>query len=101
MDSDAVRFLYERRKLRDHDQLKLEDFQPYPGMFLGDDLEERIIRTIELLKQDFFANQDEQAVSECEKIIILARNDQQVELDTKAWLKSFSEVSLKTHDSYS
>ncbi|MEA1996727.1 MAG: hypothetical protein U9N45_03780, partial [Gemmatimonadota bacterium] len=48
---DTVRFLYERKKVLDHPQvLKLIDLEPYPAFFLGDDLDERIIKTCELLK---------------------------------------------------
>jgi len=73
---DAMRFLYERKKLRDHsEELSLEDLQPYPGMFLGDDLEERIIKTCELLKREYESDQDPEGVKQCQIIIAMVREN--------------------------
>lgn len=84
---DAIRFMYERKKVRDHRELVLEELQPYPGMFLGDDLEERIIKTSEVLRQKYRAQDDEEGMEECEKIISMIEDDHWSQIDTKAWLK--------------
>jgi hypothetical protein len=84
---DAIRFLYERKKVRDHPQLSLQDLQPYPGMFLGADLEERIIKTNELLKQKYQTEDDEQGVWECEKTIAMTAENRWAQIDTRKWLR--------------
>ncbi len=83
---DAVRFLYERKKVRDHPEISLEDLQPYPGLFLGDDLEERVIKTCELLKSEYESEQDAQGARECENIIAMVKEDPCAGFDTRAWL---------------
>ncbi len=83
---DAVRFLYERKKIRDHDELSLSELQPYPGLFLGDDLEERIIKTAELLKCEYESQGDEEDVRECQNIMIMAKENLFDQFDTRAWL---------------
>jgi len=84
---DAIRFLYERKKVRDHPQLKLQELQPYPGMFLGADLEERIIKTNELLKQKYQTENDDQGVRECEKTIVMVSENRWDRIDTSKWLR--------------
>jgi hypothetical protein len=83
---DAIRFLYERKKLRDHKQLKLEELQPYPGFFLGDDLEERIVKTCELLKTKYEDQDNAQGVSECKKTIALTKKPLWSQVETRQWL---------------
>ncbi len=87
---DAFRFLYERKKVRDHAELKLEELQPYPGVFLADDLEDRIDKTSELLKQEYEAQGDEEGVQECEKISALVKEEPWEQIDAKAWLKEIT-----------
>jgi len=84
---DAIRFLYERKKVRDHPQLNLQELQPYPGMFLGADLEERIIKTNELLKQKYQTENDDQGVRECEKTIVMVSENRWDRIDTSKWLR--------------
>ncbi len=84
--ADTVRFLYERKKIRDHDELSLSELQPYPGLFLGDDLEERIIKTAELLKCEYESQGDEEDVRECQNIMIMAKENLFDQFDTRAWL---------------
>ena len=45
LEQDLVRFLYHREKLRGS-RFSPEDFDPYPGVFLRDDLEERFARAL-------------------------------------------------------
>jgi len=87
---DALRFLYERKKVTDHEELKLAQLQPYPGEFLGDDLEEKIEKTSKLLKQQYQAQSDEQGAYECEKIITLLKEKSWEQIDTKAWLQEIT-----------
>jgi len=83
---DALRFLYERKKLNDHPQLNLNELQPYPGMFLGDDLEERIIKTCQILKRQCEEHGDQEGISECEKNIALVKENPFAHFDTRSWL---------------
>ena len=87
---DAIRFLYERKKVRDHAELTLAELQPYPGLFLGDDLEERIIKTNELLKRNYEAAHDEEGLRECEKTILMTEENRWGQIDTRAWLKQLT-----------
>ncbi|MCK5114938.1 MAG: hypothetical protein KAR11_09285 [Phycisphaerae bacterium] len=87
---DALRFLYERKKVRDHAELKLQDLQPYPGTFLGDDLEDRINQTAELLKHQYQTQTDDQGARQCEEIIALVKENQPNRFDTKAWLREIT-----------
>jgi len=87
---DALRFLYERKKVTDHAELKLADLQPYPGEFLGDDLEDRIEKTCTLLKQEYQAQSDEQEAHECDKIITLLQEKSWEQIDTKTWLQEIT-----------
>ncbi len=58
---DIYRFMYEREKIRLQTEnkgmnlVKAEDFDPYPGAFLKDDLEEKIIKTNEILALEYLS----------------------------------------------
>jgi hypothetical protein len=86
---DAIRFLYARKKLTDHN-LDLDFFQPYPGRFLDGDLETRIIKTNELLKEDYLKNGDRQNAAECDENIRLASENPFADFDTKTWLSNIT-----------
>ena len=86
---DILRFLYEQKKVNDH-QLPLDDLQPYPARFLEPDLEERIVKTNELLKDEYEREHDEQGVAECEENIRLARENPFRDFDTRAWLNQLT-----------
>ena len=64
---------------------------PYPGEFLGPDLEERIIKTCELLTSDYASSGDEQGVRECGAIIKTAEENPFRAFDTRAWLEELSQ----------
>ena len=88
---DAIRFLYERKKVMDHHpQLTLQELQPYPGMFLGADLEERIIKTNELLKQKYQMSSDEEGVRECDQTIAMTTENRWDRIDTRKWLRGLA-----------
>lgn len=61
MRIDIYRFVYEREKLRTQEPIKgmrivtPEELDPYPGVFLKDDLEEKIYRASELLAIQYIA----------------------------------------------
>jgi len=90
---DIKRFLYERKKVIDHggiEGVSQEKLMPYPGMLLGSDLEERIIRTNELLREEYKKLRDEQGIYECDKNIELAKNNPFKDTDTSTWLKDLT-----------
>jgi hypothetical protein len=87
---DALRFLYDRKKVKDHPRLTLQELQPYPGMFLGADLDDRIIKTHQLLKQKYQTENDEHGVRECEKTISMATENRWSQIDTQKWLKQLT-----------
>ena len=90
MREDAIRFLYERKKIMDHPVLEPDDFQPYPGAFLKDDLEKRIIRTSELLLREYESMGDKTGMRECEATIAMAEDNPFQKIDTKAWLEELT-----------
>ena len=71
----------------DHPQLSLEDLQPYPGMFLDTDLEKRIIKTNELLKQKYQTENDEPGMQECENTTAMTLENRWSQFDTRKWLE--------------
>jgi hypothetical protein len=88
---DALRFLYDRKKVRDHPVLSLQDLMPYPGEFLGPDLNERIVKTSELLLKEYESKGYCEDVRECERNISIAQEDPYQSFDTKTWLGEISE----------
>ncbi|MBM4301596.1 MAG: hypothetical protein FJ121_08710 [Deltaproteobacteria bacterium] len=64
---DLVRFCYTRLKLRQQEpgpgraRVTAEDFKPYPGNFLADDLPERAFQSHTLLALDYLAQGDSEA----------------------------------------
>jgi len=90
---DIKRFLYERKKVIDHGEVEgvsQEELMPYPGTFLGLDLEKRIIRTSKLLREEYKKHFDEQGMYECDKNIELVRNNPFKDIDTTTWLKDLT-----------
>ncbi|GAH27337.1 unnamed protein product [marine sediment metagenome] len=88
---DIKRFLYERKKVIDHEEIEgvgWKELMPYPGTFLGPDLEERIIRTNELLKEEYKKLSDKRGMDECEANIELAKNNPFKDIDTPTWLRN-------------
>ena len=88
---DALRFLYERKKVADHPELSLDELMPYPGEFLGPDLEERIIKTCELLISIYASSGNERGVLECGAIIETTEENPFRAFDTRAWLEELSQ----------
>ncbi len=90
---DVRRFLYEKKKLDDHKDLpglKPEDLDPYPGMFLHDDITERIIKTVNLLMKKYQKEKDSRGEQECRKLIQMTKIDPFEKIDTKIWLQKIT-----------
>jgi hypothetical protein len=75
---DTYRFIYERAKLsqqtlmEDMDYVSVDELMPYPGSFLGEDLEDKILRTCAMLAQQA---SDEKSAREFLNNIVLMRTD--------------------------
>ncbi|MCL2819602.1 MAG: hypothetical protein FWD38_02060 [Oscillospiraceae bacterium] len=84
---DIYRFVYERAKIAS--QVKSgtmvmvtpEDFDPYPGEFLRDDLEEKIFRSNMMLAQDYMMKGDNEGALESLNNIMIAKKDAQPNFD--------------------
>ena len=78
---DIYRFVFERAKLKNQKEMpnihpvKIEELDPYPGEFLRDDLEEKIIKSSQILALDYLINDDKKSAEECLNNIYLARYD--------------------------
>ncbi len=78
---DIYRFVYERAKIRDQVDVKgmtrilPEDFDPYPGCFLKNDLEEKIKMSCELLSKDYLAEGDSMCSEATLGNITIAKTD--------------------------
>lgn len=86
---DVKRFLYEKKKLDDHSDLpglSPTDFDPYPGVFLKDDLEKRIIETATKLMEKYEKDKDEEGFVESQKLITMVKKNPYKNIDTKNWL---------------
>ncbi|MGD2246713.1 MAG: hypothetical protein PVI11_09220 [Candidatus Aminicenantes bacterium] len=76
---DILRFVFEKRKLETQKaipgmvKINAEDLGIYPGEFLKEDLEERIIRSNKMLAMDYSRKGDKKGVAECMKNIHLAQ----------------------------
>ncbi len=76
---DIYRFVYERTKLRDQEPeenmlpVLAEALKPYPGAFLGDDLEDKIERACTLLAEQYRAQGSETDAEAALKNIKIAR----------------------------
>lgn len=78
---DIYRFVYERTKIENQKEIKRmnrvypEEFDPYPGCFLKNDLEEKIEKSCRLLSEEYGTQGDTQGNEEALKNIELARTD--------------------------
>jgi hypothetical protein len=80
---DLVRFGYTRMKLRQQEpgpgrvRVTAEDFRPYPGNFLADDLSERAFRSHTLLALDYLGRGDAEAARQTlENLALMDRLEQ-------------------------
>jgi len=78
---DIYRFVYERAKIENQKDLRgltrvsPEEFDPYPGCFLKDDLLEKIERASKLLSEEYLKEGDHEGSREALKNITLAKGD--------------------------
>ena len=78
---DIVRFVYERAKISSQYKtgnmvmVTPEDFDPYPGEFLRDDLDEKIFRSNMMLAADYMLQGDSEGCAESLNNIALSRKD--------------------------
>ncbi|MBN2795422.1 MAG: cyclic nucleotide-binding domain-containing protein [Clostridia bacterium] len=76
---DIYRFLYEQAKIRSQVEVnnmtmvKAKNFDPYPGDFLKDDLEDKIYKTNVLLALEYLADGDIEGCKESIKNIYLSK----------------------------
>lgn len=84
---DIYRFMYERAKLSSQYAVnnmtivKPEDFDPYPGEFLKNDLEDKIYKTNVLLSLEYLAEGDMEASKETMKNIYISKYEAVKEKD--------------------
>lgn len=78
---DIYRFIYQRAKIINQKdievmtRIKTEDFDPYPGYFFRDDLEEKIEKACNILSEEYIKQGDQEGSREAKKNIHLARTD--------------------------
>lgn len=76
---DMYRFLFEQAKIRSQTEVRnmqtvtAEDFSPYPGDFLNEDLEDKIFKTNILLALEYLADGDVKGCRESIKNIYLSK----------------------------
>ncbi|BEP30059.1 Crp/Fnr family transcriptional regulator [Helicovermis profundi] len=76
---DIYRFLYEQTKIRSQYEVNnmtkvtSKDFEPYPGDFLSDDLEDKIYKTNVLLALEYLSDGDVEGCKESLKNIYLSK----------------------------
>ena len=103
---DIYRFIYERAKIRSQRKINgmtmvyPEDFDPYPGAFLKEDLEEKIENASKLLSEEYLASGNIKGSKEALNNISIAKTDAVPKIDAfqnlcriqKQW-KEFMEYS--------
>jgi hypothetical protein len=78
---DIYRFIYERAKIESQKNVEgmtkvfADDFDPYPGCFLKNNLEEKINQSCNLLSEEYLAQGDRPGSKEALNNIILAKTD--------------------------
>jgi len=78
---DIYRFIYERAKIEHQKEIKglvkvySADFDPYPGCFLKEDLEEKIEKSCKLLSKEYLAQGKKKDSEEALNNIELAKTD--------------------------
>ena len=84
---DIYRFLFEKNKIENQkdlsymDNITAEDFDPYPGQFLKDDLEDKIFKTNVLLALDYLAKGDVEGCQESIKNVYLSKYEAKPHFD--------------------
>ncbi len=82
---DILRFVFEKKKLDSQvglpgmTHVSAADLDPYPGEFLKEDIEERIVRSNEMLAEDYRGLGNPEAAEECLTNIRIARDELRAE----------------------
>jgi len=105
---DIYRFVYQKakinsqRKMQNMIEIRPELYEPYPGEFLKDDLEEKIFKSNMMLSQNYLGEGDIQGSRESLNNIYIAKNEAVPEFDaferyyqTQSIWKNFMEVLAK------
>ena len=109
---DIYRFVYERAKIVSQYKtsnmviVTPEDFDPYPGEFLRDDLDEKIFRSNMMLAADYMLQGDSEGCAESLNNISISRKDampgfdpfSRYRLNQKLWEQISEAVALKRYD---
>ncbi|MFC2145645.1 hypothetical protein ACFLQQ_04870 [Actinomycetota bacterium] len=86
---DIKRFLYEKKKVSDHshlDGVSRDELMPYPGLFLGEDLEEKILAANKLLYSDYKKAGDMHGMKQCNINEEIVKEERFKAIDTRKWL---------------
>ena len=109
---DIYRFVYERAKIASQYKtsnmvmVSPEDFDPYPGEFLRDDLDEKIFRSNMMLAADYMMNGDADGCAESLSNIAISRKEakpafdpfSRYRLNQKLWEEISGAVALKRYE---
>ena len=109
---DIYRFVYEREKIAAQYKtgnmvmVDPEDFDPYPGEFLREDLDEKIFRSNMMLATDYMLKGDAEGAAESLENIMIAKRDAKPDYDAfsryrenqKLWLKVCKIVDKKRYE---
>ena len=109
---DIYRFVYERAKISTQYKtgnmvmVTPEDFDPYPGEFLRDDLDEKIFRSNMMLAADYMMKGDAEGCAESLNNIAISRKEakpaydafSRYRLNQKLWEQISSIVAHKRYD---
>jgi len=86
---DIKRFLYEKKKVDDHSHIKevsRNALMPYPGLFVGEDLEDRILKANKLLYREYEEAGERYGMKQCSINEEIVKSDKLKDIDTRTWL---------------
>ncbi len=92
---NALRFAYARRKLSSQVKtdkariVSVEELDPYPGLFLRDDLDQKILKTSALLGQKYLSEKDQTGYEESQLTLKLVEDLLHQEPDPFSWYMDF------------
>jgi len=87
---DIKRFLYEKKKVNDHSHIKevsRNALMPYPGLFVGEDLEDRILKANKLLYREYEEAGERYGMEQCDINEEIVKSGKLRDIDTRTWLK--------------
>ena len=87
---DIKRFLYEKKKVNDHNHIKevsRNALMPYPGLFVGEDLEDRIFKANKLLYREYEEAGGRYEMEQCDINEEIVKSGKLRDIDTRTWLE--------------